>query len=193
MILSGALAIIGVFSSERECYYFLPFLFSSPSFFSALSFYFVVLTFFFFSSCSCSSFTSCSSSSSSSSSFAICFLLLFPLRRPHVLFLLLLIQLLIQNFEITFLIRPVGSKSKQPRYFLFCSVNVIMSFLFHYFAQRVMYLRELRLAQMERMMAEFISGVNIYLGVVRDAKDYKVNDKRHLVSITFFSVKQMRK
>ena len=34
-----------------------------------------------------------------------------------------------------------------------------------------MYLRELRLAQMERIMAEFIYGVDIYLSVVRDAKE----------------------
>ena len=43
------------------------------------------------------------------------------------------------------------------------------------FVQHVMYLRELRLAQMERLLAEFLYGVNIYLSVVRDAKD--VNPK----------------
>lgn len=37
--------------------------------------------------------------------------------------------------------------------------------------KHVMYLRELRLAQMERIMAEFIYGVDIYLSVVRDAKE----------------------
>ena len=40
-------------------------------------------------------------------------------------------------------------------------------------AKHVMYLRELRLAQMERMMAEFVLGVDIYLGVVRDAAPSK--------------------
>ena len=39
------------------------------------------------------------------------------------------------------------------------------------FVQHVMYLRELRLSQMERLLAEFLYGVNIYLSVVRDAKD----------------------
>ena len=48
----------------------------------------------------------------------------------------------------------------------------VLELLFH---QHVMYLRELRLAQMERIMAEFIYGVDIYLGVVRDAKE--VNPK----------------
>ena len=43
------------------------------------------------------------------------------------------------------------------------------------FVQHVMYLRELRLSQMERLLAEFLYGVNIYLSVVRDAKD--VNPK----------------
>ena len=43
------------------------------------------------------------------------------------------------------------------------------------FVQHVMYLRELRLAQMERLLAEFLYGVNIYLSVVRDAND--VNPK----------------
>lgn len=45
-----------------------------------------------------------------------------------------------------------------------------------------MYLRELRLAQMERMMAEFIYGVNIYLSIIRDGRDYNVSDKKHMVS-----------
>ena len=43
---------------------------------------------------------------------------------------------------------------------------VSTAFLF----QHAMYLRELRHAQMERLMAEFIYGVDIYLGVARDAK-----------------------
>ncbi|XP_001631584.2 uncharacterized protein LOC5511177 isoform X2 [Nematostella vectensis] len=38
-------------------------------------------------------------------------------------------------------------------------------------AKRVVYLRELRLAQMERLMAECIHGVNIYLGLYRDSWD----------------------
>jgi hypothetical protein len=40
-----------------------------------------------------------------------------------------------------------------------------------------MYLRELRLAQMERMMEEFIHGVDIYLSCVRDASDEVVKKK----------------
>ncbi len=40
-----------------------------------------------------------------------------------------------------------------------------------------MYLRELRLAQMERMMEEFIHGVDIYLSCVRDASDEVVKRK----------------
>ena len=40
-----------------------------------------------------------------------------------------------------------------------------------------MYLRELRLAQMERMMEEFIYGVDIYLSCVRDATDEVVQKK----------------
>ena len=40
-----------------------------------------------------------------------------------------------------------------------------------------MYLRELRLAQMERMMEEFIHGVDIYLSCVRDASDEVVRKK----------------
>ena len=37
--------------------------------------------------------------------------------------------------------------------------------------QHVMYLRELRLAQMERLMVEFLHGVDIYLSLVRDSKE----------------------
>ena len=37
-------------------------------------------------------------------------------------------------------------------------------------AKHVMYLRDLRVAQMERLMAEFLFGVDIYLKVVRDAE-----------------------
>ncbi|CAB4000837.1 Exonuclease 3 -5 domain-containing 1 [Paramuricea clavata] len=44
-------------------------------------------------------------------------------------------------------------------------------------AKSVMYLRELRLAQMERMMEEFIHGVDIYLSCVRDASDEVVKKK----------------
>ena len=39
----------------------------------------------------------------------------------------------------------------------------------HRFLQKVLYLRELRIAQMENMMAEFLFGVNVYLGVFRDS------------------------
>lgn len=49
------------------------------------------------------------------------------------------------------------------------------------FQQHVMYLRELRLAQMERMLAEFIFGVDIYLSVIRDDKDYKLPVKKNMV------------
>jgi len=34
-----------------------------------------------------------------------------------------------------------------------------------------MYLRELRLAQMERLMVEFLHGVDIYLSLIRDSND----------------------
>lgn len=44
-------------------------------------------------------------------------------------------------------------------------------------AKTVMYLRELRLAQMERMMEEFIFGVDIYLSCMRDASDEVVKKK----------------
>lgn len=44
-----------------------------------------------------------------------------------------------------------------------------------------MYLRELRLAQMERIMAEFIYGVDIYLSVVRDAKEVNPKVSRALM------------
>ncbi|XP_028405290.1 piRNA biogenesis protein EXD1-like isoform X2 [Dendronephthya gigantea] len=44
-------------------------------------------------------------------------------------------------------------------------------------AKTVMYLRELRLAQMERMMEEFLHGVDIYLSCVRDAPDDVVKKK----------------
>lgn len=37
--------------------------------------------------------------------------------------------------------------------------------------QHVMYLRELRLAQMERLMAEFLYGVDIYLSLIRDSNE----------------------
>lgn len=40
-----------------------------------------------------------------------------------------------------------------------------------------MYLRELRLAQMERMMEEFLHGVDIYLSCIRDAPDDVVKKK----------------
>ena len=48
-----------------------------------------------------------------------------------------------------------------------------------------MYLRELRLAQMERMMAEFLYGVDIYLSLNRDAKvpNPKVKLKKDLVIV----------
>jgi hypothetical protein len=44
-----------------------------------------------------------------------------------------------------------------------------------------MYLRELRLAQMEKMMADFLFGVDIYLEIIRDAKDSELPDKKHMV------------
>ncbi|XP_031563472.1 uncharacterized protein LOC116299006 [Actinia tenebrosa] len=47
-------------------------------------------------------------------------------------------------------------------------------------AKHVMYLRELRLAQMERMLAEFIFGVDVYLSVIRDDKDLKPPDKKNM-------------
>ena len=40
-----------------------------------------------------------------------------------------------------------------------------------------MYLRELRLSQMERMMEEFVHGVDIYLSCDRDASDAAVRKK----------------
>lgn len=40
-------------------------------------------------------------------------------------------------------------------------------------AEHVMYLRDLRVAQMERLMAEFLYGVDIYLSVVRDEEPSK--------------------
>ena len=47
-----------------------------------------------------------------------------------------------------------------------------------------MYLRELRLAQMERMMEEFIHGVDIYLSCVRDASDEAVKKKVRITCST---------
>lgn len=47
----------------------------------------------------------------------------------------------------------------------------ICTFVFFLSYQHVMYLRELRLAQMERLMAEFLYGVDIYLSIARDSKE----------------------
>ena len=60
------------------------------------------------------------------------------------------------------------------------SLELCFFLLFLFFNQHVMYLRELRLAQMERIMAEFIYGVDIYLSLVRDAKE--VNPKVRLIT-----------
>ena len=46
-----------------------------------------------------------------------------------------------------------------------------------------MYLRELRLAQMERLMAEFLYGVDVYLSIVRDSKELNPKVK---ISLSFF-------
>ena len=45
-----------------------------------------------------------------------------------------------------------------------------------------MYLRELRVKQTEKLLAEFLYGVDIYLRCVRDAK---VVNSKHMVSLTF--------
>ena len=47
---------------------------------------------------------------------------------------------------------------------MFCFTSVIS-------LQHVMYLRELRLAQMERLMVEFLHGVDIYLSLNRDSNE----------------------
>lgn len=47
----------------------------------------------------------------------------------------------------------------------------LCAFVFFLSYQHVMYLRELRLAQMERLMAEFLYGVDIYLSIARDSKE----------------------
>ncbi|KAL9973391.1 hypothetical protein ACROYT_G019847 [Oculina patagonica] len=52
-------------------------------------------------------------------------------------------------------------------------------------AKHVMYLRELRLAQMERLMAEFLYGVDIYLSLIRDAKDLNHRVKGQLLPAKF--------
>ncbi|XP_068701589.1 uncharacterized protein [Montipora foliosa] len=57
-------------------------------------------------------------------------------------------------------------------------------------AKHVMYLRELRLAQMERIMAEFIYGVDIYLSLVRDAKEVNPKIKGQVLPSKFHSLNQ---
>lgn len=52
-------------------------------------------------------------------------------------------------------------------------------------AKHVMYLRELRLAQMERLMAEFLYGVDIYLSVARDSKELNPKVKGQLLPAKF--------
>ena len=47
---------------------------------------------------------------------------------------------------------------------IYCFASVIC-------LQHVMYLRELRLAQMERLMVEFLHGVDIYLSLNRDSNE----------------------
>lgn len=49
--------------------------------------------------------------------------------------------------------------------------------------KNVMYLRELRIVLMEKMLAEFVAGVDVYLTQVKgasqdDAKKYQVNERR---------------
>lgn len=50
-------------------------------------------------------------------------------------------------------------------FFIYMYICIFLSY------QHVMYLRELRLAQMERLMAEFLYGVDIYLSIARDSKE----------------------
>lgn len=50
-------------------------------------------------------------------------------------------------------------------FYIYVHLNFFLSY------QHVMYLRELRLAQMERLMAEFLYGVDIYLSIARDSKE----------------------
>lgn len=57
-------------------------------------------------------------------------------------------------------------------HFTVFSIFYIYVHLFFFLSyQHVMYLRELRLAQMERLMAEFLYGVDIYLSIARDSKE----------------------
>ena len=59
-------------------------------------------------------------------------------------------------------------------FFFFVELKTKSIFIFWGFVislQHVMYLRELRLAQMERLMVEFLHGVDIYLSLVRDSND----------------------
>lgn len=58
-------------------------------------------------------------------------------------------------------------------HFTVFSIFYIYVHLYFFFLsyQHVMYLRELRLAQMERLMAEFLYGVDIYLSIARDSKE----------------------
>eukprot|EP00112_Aurelia_sp_Birch-Aquarium-sp1_P022001 Seg606.3 transcript_id=Seg606.3/GoldUCD/mRNA.D3Y31 product="piRNA biogenesis protein EXD1" protein_id=Seg606.3/GoldUCD/D3Y31 len=47
-------------------------------------------------------------------------------------------------------------------------------------AEKVLFLRELRITQMENMMAEFLHGVDIYLGVFRDSNMNSSETLRHI-------------